>query len=762
VFRDSIRLKRNIMMSQDSKINSGLNATNSQFDDEIDLGKLLATLIDGRIILAVCTALFAILGFGFGLLATPVYLADALIQYEDKAPSIPGFDDMSQIFSAESSSNTEIEIIKSRLVIGAVVDELKLTVDVTPRYFPLVGAAIARKHSSAGLADSFFGSSYAWGGEELELDTFVVSGSPIDDEIFLVAEGGPRYSVWVGDKKTAEGSVGENVVSGDQRIELKVTNLLAHKGTEFEITITPRQSAITKIQKDLRVSEKGKDTGIIVLAMEGVSQERITGVIDAVSANYYFQNIQRMAAEAEKSLEFLSEQIPRVKQELLNSEIALHEYRAERSSVDLSLETQSALQTLVQIEADISTMAIGEAEISRNFTSNHPNYISFRRQQANLIGQRDKLLKKLESLPDTQQVILRLMRDFEVNQGIYLALQNKFQELSVIKASTVGSVRILDKAQVSGDPVAPKRALILILASLLGGMLGMMIVFARAALKRGVTDPKVFDEIGLNVQAIVPLSETEALNASRAKGSSLRRSTSQKSLDRDGGFILAQHHPADLSVEALRSLRTSLHFAMLGATNNVVMVTSANPGVGKSFITSNLAALIASQGGKRILLVDSDLRKGYMHSRFGLKLNVGLSEALAGAAEWRDLVRSTSVDGLDVMTRGAVPSNPSELLMGRLFGDFIHQASEEYDLIILDTPPILAVTDPAIIGVYAATSLIIARFELCSVKQISSALRRFELSGIEIKGLVFNAVEKKSSGYYYDYGYYNYDYNSDN
>jgi tyrosine-protein kinase Etk/Wzc len=125
-------------------------------------------------------------------------------------------------------------------------------------------------------------------------------------------------------------------------------------------------------------------------------------------------------------------------------------------------------------------------------------------------------------------------------------------------------------------------------------------------------------------------------------------------------------------------------------------------------------------------------------------------------------VRSTSVDGLDVMTRGAVPSNPSELLMGRLFGDFIHQASEEYDLIILDTPPILAVTDPAIIGVYAATSLIIARFELCSVKQISSALRRFELSGIEIKGLVFNAVEKKSSGYYYDYGYYNYDYNSDN
>jgi tyrosine-protein kinase Etk/Wzc len=114
-----------------------------------------------------------------------------------------------------------------------------------------------------------------------------------------------------------------------------------------------------------------------------------------------------------------------------------------------------------------------------------------------------------------------------------------------------------------------------------------------------------------------------------------------------------------------------------------------------------------------------------------------------------------------MVTRGAIPTNPSELLMGHLFGEFISQASSDYDLVILDTPPILAVTDPAVIGAYAATSLLVARFEVCSLKQVATAVQRFELNGVDVKGLIFNAVERKSGSYYYDYGYYNYEYKSD-
>jgi tyrosine-protein kinase Etk/Wzc len=749
-------------MSENNTMNAGTNARQNQFsDDEIDLGKLLSIILEGRVIIALTVALFAVGGLIYGQLATPIYTADALIQYEDKAPSLPGFDDMSEMFAAESSSSAEIEIIKSRLVIGAVVDELALTNTAEPTYFPIVGATIARRHLGRGLSGAGSGSAYAWGGEQVEVLEFDPGEFGTSAEFLLVAEGQEAFSLWVDGQRVIDGIVGEAATSRDQGVEIKLASLVANKGTEFEVNKLSRQSVILDIQKALRVSEKGKDTGIIVLSIEGPDRQRISNIIDSVSANYYFQNIQRMAAEAEKSLAFLNEQIPRVKYELLVAEEALHDYRLKRSSVDLSLETASALESLVQIEADISTMAISEAEISRSFTPRHPNYISFRRQQANLLSQKAKLIKKLESLPDTQQVVLRLMRDFEVNQAIYVALQNKRQELSVIKAGTVGSVRILDNAQVKPDAVSPKKALILVLASLLGGMLGLGFVLLRSAFKPGVTDPKVFEEIGLNVQAIIPLSDSERTHAEGVKKRKRSRLSVGQPAKLEKGFLLAESHSADLAVEALRSLRTSLHFAMLGASNNVVMISSANPGVGKSFITSNLSILIASLGDKRVLLVDTDMRKGYIHKRFGFEPKGGLSELLSGESKLADVSRPTSIQGLDMITRGAIPTNPSELLMGHLFGEFISQASSEYDLVILDTPPILAVTDPAVIGAYAATSLLVARFEVCSLKQVATAVQRFELNGVDVKGLIFNAVERKSGSYYYDYGYYNYEYKSD-
>lgn len=749
-------------MSEKNSMNADTNARQNQFsDDEIDLGKLLSIILEGRLIIALTVALFAIGGLIYGQLATPIYTADALIQYEDKAPSLPGFDDMSEMFAAESSSSAEIEIIKSRLVIGAVVDELALTNVSEPNYFPIVGATIARRHSGGGLSDAGSGSSYAWGGEQIEVLEFDPGGFGTSTAFRLVAEGQEKYSLWVDGQKIIDGIVGAAASSQDQGVEIKLANLVANKGAEFEIQKLSRQAVILDIQNKLRVSEKGKDTGIIVLSIEGPDERRISNIIDSVSANYYFQNIQRMAAEAEKSLAFLNQQIPRVKDELLEAEEALHDYRMQRSSVDLSLETESALESLVQIEADISTMSISEAEISRSFTPRHPNYISFKRQQANLLSQKAKLVKKLESLPDTQQVVLRLMRDFEVNQAIYVALQNKRQELSVIKAGTVGSVRILDNAQVKPDAVSPKKALILVLASLLGGMLGLGFVLLKSAFKPGVTDPKVFEEIGLNVQAIIPLSDSERAHGDGVKKRRRSRLSVGQPAKAEKGFLLAESHSADLAVEALRSLRTSLHFAMLGATNNVVMISSANPGVGKSFVTSNLSILIASLGDKRVLLVDTDMRRGYIHKRFGFEPKGGLSELLSGESQLADVARHTSIAGLDMVTRGAIPTNPSELLMGRLFGEFINQASSEYDLVILDTPPILAVTDPAVIGAYAATSLMVARFEVCSLKQVATAVQRFELNGVDVKGLIFNAVERKSGSYYYDYGYYNYEYKSD-
>ena len=747
-------------MSDQSGVKPSQSINNQQsIDDEIDLRQLFGMLLDGRYIIAAAVAITALIAVIYIIFATPIYKSNGIIQVEDNAPGVPGLADMAEIFATESSSATELHVIKSRLVLGSVVDELGLTVAVKPQFFPVFGELMARDASPYRLNKPPFGlSGYAAGGEKLSIEELSVPSYLINQPFTLIAEGGENYSFWLDGQLLIQSSVGVTATSDDGKIEINISELMANKGAEFTLAKAGRLKTILDLQRQIKVSEKGKDTGIIEISLEGPDPQRLIEIVDAVSANYYLQNVQRMAAEAENSLQFLDQQIPRIQSELVRSEEALNDYRSERTSVDLSLEAQSALDSLVQIEADISTMSINEADISRRYTPEHPNYISFKRQQKNLLNQRNKLSQKLEALPDTQKKILRLKRDFEVNQAIFLALQNKRQELSILKASTVGNVRILDKAEVMPNIVAPKKGLILLLSILMGGMLGVIIVALKHFLRAGVTDPKVFTENGLMVHATIPHSENEDAYQQQLQSSKPDKK-SKNTKQQYKKLLLASDHPADLSVEALRSLRTSLHFSMLDASNNIVMLSSANPGVGKSFVSSNLAAVIA-QAGKKVLLIDGDMRKGYLHKRFGCAADDGLSEILAGTLTASKAARSTTVENLDIITRGNIPTNPSELLMSAKFAEMVSEMVPKYDIVLFDTPPILAVTDASIIGAYCGASLMIARFEACSLKQVLEANKRFELGGVDVKGIVFNAVEKKASSYYYDYGYYNYEYKS--
>ena len=200
---------------------------------------------------------------------------------------------------------------------------------------------------------------------------------------------------------------------------------------------------------------------------------------------------------------------------------------------------------------------------------------------------------------------------------------------------------------------------------------------------------------------------------------------------------------------------------MLEAGNNRLMISGPSPKVGKTFISSNLAAVVA-QSGQRVLLVDVDMRKGYIHKIFGLPVENGLSDLLVKRCDLSTAIHKTDTDNLDVIGRGQIPPNPSELLMHKNFSAFLEQISTEYDLVILDTPPLLAVTDAAIIGRQSGTNLIVTRFALTSAREVQLAMRRFSQNGIELKGAIFNGVEKRASAKYgYGYGYYNYEYKSD-
>ena len=709
--------------------------------DEVDIGKLFGILIDNRWMIIITTFIFAVVGIGYALLATPIYKADALIQIEAKSSGMPALGgDMADMFGGgESSATTETEIIKSRMVLGETVDKLNLTTVVSPEYLPIIGKGLARL-----MGEQHF----------INVSRFTVAdGRELGGYQIVVtnAEQG-QYQLNDSDgRKVLTGKVGE--LAQANGYQLFVTDLQAVKGAEFALSKKSRLDAIQNLQKNLSVSEQGKQTGILQLSMTGENRADIKAIVDDISKNYFLQNVERNSAEAENSLVFLKQHLPEIKTQLTAAEDKLNTYRQQNESVDLSLEAKSALESMVGLESQLNQLTFKETDISQRFTKEHPAYISLMDKRKTLMKEQSRLNKRIETLPKTQRAILRLTRDVEVNQQIYVQLLNKVQELNIVKASTVGNVRILDAAQVYTDAVKPKKALIVVLATLLGGMLSVAIAFLRAALHRGVESPDEIEALGLPVYASIPLSDWQA---------DLEKKFKSKPQLQVNQALLAVANPADLSIEALRSLRTSLHFAMMEARNNIVMISGPSPGIGKSFVSANMAAVMA-KGGQRVLVIDADMRKGRMERQMCVDSKPGLADYLSGQQTIEQVIKSPGVENLDFIARGAVPPNPSELLMHPRLKTLLDWASENYDLVLVDTPPILAVTDPAIVGAHAGTTMIVARFGLNPVKEIEVTKNRFEQNGIEVKGCILNAVVRKASSTYGgNYGYYNYSYASDN
>ena len=731
------------------------NKNTAQPTQEIDLMALLGALLDRKYFIAGITALFMFIGVVYAVLSTPVYQATAMIQVEDGSASVPGFDDMAGMFESTSAAVTEIELLKSRSVIGEAVDSLKLDIIAEPKLFPFIGNRAYRKFTpmeEGDLAEPSFGaSSYAWGGESINIFRFDVPRNAINEEFVLVAQDGNGVALLNDNgEQILVGKVGEELTNG--KFNLTVRKLNARPGTEFIITRKDRLNTILDLQAAIGASEKGKDSGIINLSLQSTKPSYAEKVLDKVAAIYVRRNVERNSAEAQKSLEFLEVQLPEIKKQLEYAEQRFNDYQIKRQSINITLETQGVLEQVVKLETKLQELNLKRLELGRKFKKDHPAYQGIIEQIQAVESQKNELIGEVGNLPETQQELLRLKRDVEVSNQIYTLLLSKTQELDIVRAGTVGNVRVIDYAEVNtSKPVKPKKALIVVMATMLGGMLAVAIVLIQKAMHKGVEDPSEIEGLGIPVYASVPHSDYQ---------DKLTGFTGRKNKAGKAKSLLALDNPADLSIEALRSLRTSLHFAMMEAKNNIIAISGPSPGVGKSFISVNLAAVLA-QSGKKVLIIDADMRKGYLQTQFGLKWDNGLSDYLSGRLNLAQVTKPTKVEGLNVITRGQIPPNPSELLMHSNFSKLVEEVSCAYDIVIIDTPPILAVTDPAIVSAHTGTTLLVARFGQNHLREIDLTRNRFEQNGIDVKGLVFNGVVKKASNAYGYYGYYNYEYKSD-
>lgn len=724
---------------------------NTNTEDTIDLKELFFSLIAQWKLIALCVILSLFCALLYLRTTPDTYQVDALVQVEEnKGASAALLGDLSDMIEQKSPAQAEIEILKSRLVLGTVIDRLNLNIRISGTEDSFWNRLL-NKHE---YDSEYSGKSVLFKDNQKSFDvrSFEIPDYYRDKNLILSFSQG-KFNLTDEETEQVVFSAPLNQTSQLQS-EYGLWKVGIYSQDSFDSTyLIQKQSlpaAVRSLLADYSVAEKGKMTGVLGLNYQGTDKQHITQVLNAILAAYSQQNIERRSAETAQTLKFLEDQLPELKQQLDVAEREFNRFRQQYNTVDVTKESELYLTQSVTLETQKAELEQKVAEASAKYTAEHPIMQQMNAQLSAINKKINELDGTLRRLPELQRQYLQLFREVEVKQQLYTGLLNSYQQLRIAKAGEIGNVRIVDTAVEPIEPIKPKKLIVLILSILVGGFLGTLLALLRNMLRSGVKDStQIENELDLPVYATVPRSPVQE--------SRIKLLKKKKNIP-----ILAVKHSDDIAIESLRSMRTAIHFALSSAKNNIIMVSGPAPEVGKSFISTNLATILA-QSQKRVLIIDADLRRGYLHKYFNHANQPGLADYLNGQTELNQVIKATEVSGLDVIVRGKGPANPSELLSTTQFSAMLNQLSEQYDHILIDTPPILAVTDGIIISQHAGVNLVIARYAKTQMKELELTINRFEQAGVKVNGIILNDIQRSSAGYGYGYNYsYAYKANNDN
>lgn len=714
-------------------------------EDTIDLKELFFSLIAQWKLITICILLSLTAALLY-LRTTPnTYSVNALVQVEEsKGTSAALLGDLSGLMDQKSPGQTEVEILKSRLVLGQVIEKLNLDLKIQPAdhswFQKLINPQDFRLDYQSTRIDVYDNE------QKIQIHKFIVPKAYLDTALELNIDNGKVQLIDVENDVTLL-ETGLNhaqpiqSTNGTWQIQISAPTNLERQYTVRKESLP---AAVDSLMQQYSAAERGKMTGILGLNYQGTDKDHITKVLNEILLSYSEQNVARRSAETAQTLKFLDEELPRLSSDLDVAERAFNQFRQTYNTVDITKESELYLTQSVTLETQKITLEQQVADAAAKYTAEHPVMQQMTAQLSVIQNKIAELESKLKQLPDLQRRYLQLYREVEVKQQLYTALLNSYQQLKIAKAGEIGNVRIVDTAVEPVEPIKPKKLIVLALSLFVGGFIGVLLALVKNMLRSGIKDAsQIENELDLPVYATVPRSPVQE--------SRMKILKKKKVLP-----VLAIKNNDDIAIESLRSMRTAIHFTLRTAKNNIIMISGPAPEIGKSFISTNLAVILA-QSQKRVLLIDADLRRGYLHKYFADNNTAGVSEHLNGQISLDSIIRHTEVEGLDIITRGKSPTNPSELLSAEDFATMLDALSAQYDHIIIDTPPVLAVTDAIIVSQYAGVNLIIARHGKTNMKELEITLNRFEQAGGKVNGIILNDVQRSAAGYGYGYGY-NYSY----
>lgn len=738
---------------QNSSINEAV-----QNDDEIDLFALLLALLRGWKMILIFALLSFILGLTYSRYVQPTYKSDALLQIDKESKGISALgSNISDLVGTESSpAETERELIMSRMVLKPVVDNLHLDIKISNPELTKVDRVLQSKiptqisnesgvtlDTKQGIVDiSSFEVPRAY-----ENRTFQIKRTAIGFEL----------SIEVDDKlEKYNGKISSlTTIPTPEGVITILVNSLPRNGNVINLTKVSVPFAINELSNSLSVFEQGTGTGILKLDLKGQDQQQVSNVLSEILKSYINQNLERGTQQASTTIEFMESQVPQLKQKLEQSEGIFNNFREKHGTLDVSKEAEILLNESSQIERQLSDLNLKKADLLTYYTDEHPLVIQINDQLKVLNNRRAEIQDTITGLPEIQREFLQLSQDVEINREIYLTMLKNYEQLKIARAGEIGYARIIDMPVNTFKPIAPRKVIILALSLIIGTLLGSLLVLVKNLLRNTVKDPERLEaKTGVPVIATIPRSKT-SINLIKNNKNNRR--------------LLAMVDHDGLSYESIKSLCTSLIFAMPpvskvapisddisnnDAAGKVIVISGEAPGIGKSFISSNLAETF-SQLNKKVLILDGDMRRGELHKIFTVDQSNGLGDYLTEEnANLSDFIHPTGFEFIDFMPRGKHPHNPASLLSTEKFASMMSQLIAIYDYIIIDTPPVLAVSDAIIIAKFADKVLLVTRYNHSIEGQLAYAVKQMNKANVTVDGIVLNdMVQGITNKYSYHYSY---------
>lgn len=736
-------------MSTDS---NKLSKTITENDnDSIDLLALLLVLLRGWKIII----FFALLGLAIGMLYSrylnPTFKSDALVQIDEKSQGIAALgENISELIGSEvSKAQTETEIIKSRMVLEPVVNLLHLSIRLNdPEINYLDKIKKGRTDTQVNTPE---GVSLKTEDGQVQISRFNVSQGYLNQPFTIVrSDKGFILSNGFDDFK-GQLNQAHNFRGTDGIIQITVDDLPTI-GHPIHITKQSLQTTTDNINNALSVVEKGKQTGIIQLSLTGSNQQQISLILREILSSYVDQNQSRGSEETTKTITFMETQIPTLKQKLEDSEALFNDFRKKYGTIDVSKEAELLLTENSQLDIQLNDLKLKKADLLTYYTEEHPLVIQINDQLKVLNARKQEINNTVAGLPEIQREFLQLSEDVGINREIYLTMLKNYEQLKIVKAGQIGYVRIVDSPISTYNAIAPKKMQIVLITTILGILLGSVLVLLRNIIRNTVKDPDRLEEkTGVPVIATIPRSPSLS-----------RLMKNNKTPNR----LLAYVDHDSLSYEAIKSLRTNLMFGMpkegkTGQRAKVLLITGESPGVGKSFISANLTEVF-SQLDKKVLIIDADMRLGVLHTIFNIDRNIGLGDYLSQSedelheGDVSGFIHSTAIDNIDFMPRGEHPRNPASLLSSGKFVQLMTQLNSYYDYIVIDSPPVLAASDAIILSQYADKVLMVTRYNNSIEGQLVYAIKQMSKAQIHVDGIILNDMQQgilNKYSYHYSYAY---------